>query len=207
MNVNETPIRWKQVIIKGKLSPYIVSDNGLVMSLQNPDKAKLLKSYPDKDGYRKVSLSYKKKTVRHFMVHRLVAMAFCPGQTKERNIVNHKDGVKWNNNASNLEWVTLQENEDHASLHFLKANGERNSLCTYPDEIIRKVCKLIILGYTNMDISKMLSLTYNIPWQIRHGKIRHQIIDDFIDEKYSSLEFNDYRNWTNYAIPYAVVRE
>ena len=46
-------------------------------------------------------------------VHRLVASAFClkeEGTTE----VNHIDGDKHNNNASNLEWVTQQQNSKHA---------------------------------------------------------------------------------------------
>lgn len=47
-------------------------------------------------------------------VHRLVALAFCKGRTKERNVVNHIDGNPLNNNADNLEWVTYSENNKHA---------------------------------------------------------------------------------------------
>ena len=47
-------------------------------------------------------------------VHRLVALAFCKGKTKERRVVNHRDGNPLNNNAENLEWVTYSENNRHA---------------------------------------------------------------------------------------------
>ncbi|CAB4446471.1 unnamed protein product [Rhizophagus irregularis] len=46
-------------------------------------------------------------------VHRLIALAFCPkGRGKE--YVNHIDGNRTNNKASNLEWCTQKENSQHA---------------------------------------------------------------------------------------------
>ena len=64
------------------------------------------------DGYYKVALSMDRR-LRSFRVHRLVAQAFIdnPSELPE---VNHKDGDKLNNNASNLEWCTHAQNIQHA---------------------------------------------------------------------------------------------
>ena len=44
--------------------------------------------------------------------HKQVALVFCPGW-REGLQVNHKDGNKYNNRATNLEWVTASENIRH----------------------------------------------------------------------------------------------
>lgn len=51
-------------------------------------------------------------------VHRLVAAAFVPGWFDGAH-VNHKDGCKTNNDWSNLEWVTGDQNVQHAHRHGL----------------------------------------------------------------------------------------
>src|SRR5579872_3039077 len=61
-------------------------------------------------GYCKVSLELADGSGRKFVsVHRLVAIAFVPGDTSLD--VNHKDMNKANNKADNLEWVTHSENQ------------------------------------------------------------------------------------------------
>jgi hypothetical protein len=63
-------------------------------------------------GYPQITLS--KNGRKHtFLIHRLVAMAFVKNPNKYKE-VNHKDGNKLNNKASNLEWVTRSENLIHA---------------------------------------------------------------------------------------------
>lgn len=62
-------------------------------------------------GYRRVTLYAPIK--KRFFVHRLVALHFCEGY-QEDYVVNHIDGNKQNNTATNLEWVTRSQNDIHA---------------------------------------------------------------------------------------------
>jgi hypothetical protein len=76
-------------------------------------------------GYPSLSLCRKSKQ-SHVKIHSLVAKAFIgplqPGMT-----VNHKDGLKTNNDISNLEYLTRQENNLHAQRMKLVLSGERCS--------------------------------------------------------------------------------
>lgn len=63
-------------------------------------------------GYYFVTL-YNDHDMKKYLVHRLVAEAFIPNVYNKPQ-VNHIDGCKRNNRASNLEWCTNSENELHA---------------------------------------------------------------------------------------------
>lgn len=85
---------------------YSVSECGQVFSELS---GRVLKPKHAGKGYLQVCLGRR----RYRYVHRLVAEAFCP-RDQDKLHVNHIDGNKHNNAASNLEWVTPQENTRHA---------------------------------------------------------------------------------------------
>lgn len=83
-----------------------------------------LKAFLDTHGYPTVGLC-QKCVKRCHRVHRLVVEAFIcpipPGLT-----VNHKDGIRSNNNVANLEIATYQENNLHAlRILLVKHKGPR----------------------------------------------------------------------------------
>jgi hypothetical protein len=63
-------------------------------------------------GYPTVTLCHKCKKSQRY-IHELVAIAFI-GPRPDGLEVNHIDGVKTNNHAGNLEYVTRSENERHS---------------------------------------------------------------------------------------------
>lgn len=64
-------------------------------------------------GYHYVGVKYKDGTTKRERVHRLVAKVFVenPNQFEQ---VNHIDGHKDNNRATNLEWCSASQNTMHA---------------------------------------------------------------------------------------------
>lgn len=90
---------------------YYISDDGKVFSTKYKESRELS---PNKDrrGYLYINLckngKYKSKSI-----HRLVAKHFLDNYSEQLE-VNHKDGIKTNNNVSNLEMVTRTENIRHA---------------------------------------------------------------------------------------------
>jgi len=105
--------------ISGYDGLYSITQEGVVYSL-----GKGLSTNPSFSQKRAISL---KKTQRgyiacklfkggkrkYFFVHRLVAQSFIANPENKPEI-NHIDGNKANNHASNLEWVTSSENQKHA---------------------------------------------------------------------------------------------
>lgn len=89
---------------------YSVSNLGRV---RNDKTDRFLKTRIGPYGYPLVGVS-RFGTPQTFIVHRLVAKAFVPGEEPGLQ-VNHIDGVKTNNHWTNLEWVTALENIRHAN--------------------------------------------------------------------------------------------
>jgi hypothetical protein len=127
-------------------SLYQVSNIGRVKSLgrigvksgnikPNIWKERILSGY-SKSNYPKVGLR-KDGIQTTFNVHYLVAKAFV-ANPNNKPFVNHKDGVRSNNNFENLEWVTHQENMKHAyselgrkGCNFERKGNMCKSICQY----------------------------------------------------------------------------
>jgi len=98
---------WKPVTINGQtFDNYFVSNLGRFKNY----KGIIMENYkPHHSGYIFVRAGNNK-----YALHRIIASTFVENLEPEiNNVVNHIDGNKLNNSASNLEWTTIKGNNIH----------------------------------------------------------------------------------------------
>ena len=115
---------------------YLVSSTGKVWSRFSK---KELSQFKDSDGYLQVTLYG--KTAK---VHRLIAKVFIPNEDCDSLTVNHRDGIKTNNSADNLEWLSVLDNIKHAKDSGLVARGVDCRTTILTDEIVAEIKQLFV---------------------------------------------------------------
>lgn len=172
--------QWKPV--KGFEGKYIVSNLGNVMSLPRTILNRLGREYTvdgftlskriSDTGYENVYLGNSASK----SVHRLVAEAFVQNPNRFSE-VNHIDGNKKNNCASNLEWVTHSENIKHALETGLIADCAKKAT---PD-IVRAIRAEYIPNdkkHSTTAIAKKYGLSAGYVWKIVSGDKRRRVADE-----------------------------
>jgi hypothetical protein len=129
--------QWLPVI--GFEGWYEVSDLGRIRRVGGNAGARIgriLNPETQRNGYVYVKLSVA-NTARTFRLHRVVGRAFHGEPPPERPEINHKDGVKTNNRAANLEWTTSSANQKHAvAMGLQKSRGHTRSTPTGNDRAL-----------------------------------------------------------------------
>ena len=158
---------WKD--IPGYEAYYEVSNTGLIRR-----KAYIMKCNLSNDGYPTITLCGGGKQLSK-TIHRIVAEVFLENPENKPQ-VNHKDGVKVNTMVSNLEWVTVSENANHALSLGLKdktwQDGERNinSKLTKEQVLdIREKCKIMKISKVHKNFYPEMS--YNTIYGIKTKKL------------------------------------
>jgi hypothetical protein len=159
---------WKDIL--GFEELYQVSNLGNVKGLK---RGKLLKFGGDR--YHIVSLNNCSR--KSMLVHRLVAFAFIPNP-ENKPWINHKDGNRYNNAASNLEWCTHSENIKHAFLTGLipKPTGSKNGASKLTEQDIPKIKRLREKGLLLKDIGTMFGISAQQVFKICANQIWNHVI-------------------------------
>lgn len=144
---------------KYDLSDYIITKSGDVINKHNGHK---VKPQPNAKGYLRFGVGGKQ-----LFVHRVVATLYIPNPDNLPQ-VNHKDGNKLNNSVENLEWVTNQQNRDHAIKKHLHLMGEKCSwskLKYSQVDFIRKHPEI-----TNKEYADLFGVTVSTIASVKRGK-------------------------------------
>jgi hypothetical protein len=123
---------WKD--IKQLNNKYSVSNLGRI---KNNKTGYILKPIVDNRGYQMLWVNHK-----GYQYHRLVLSNFNPILNWENLHVNHIDCNPLNNQLTNLEWVTVQE------------NNVRKKVSKFPKS--RKILKRLFSKYTDNELFELL---------------------------------------------------
>lgn len=165
-------------MIKG-FPNYVINSDGTVMNINT---GRYLKPEITSNGYARITLSAFGITKR-YLLHRLVAELFVEGRTTEKNVVNHKDTNKLNNKSTNLEWVTHQENVDHAVSNDRYKVGEEHGNSVYDNKIV----KVMYYSYKRGMSRKDIMIKFGVPKSLCDDVLykRHWLfITDEIDKEF-----------------------
>lgn len=131
-----------------RISDAIGTFNGRVLSLKV------------KDGIYRVCCLYRSPSDhKSFRVCRIVAKSFHGEPPSKNSQVNHKNGIKNDDRAENLEWVTPSENVRHRFdvLGIDNPKGENHKNATFTDYQVSIMKALRIAGASNGSIARQFN--------------------------------------------------
>lgn len=139
---------------------YVVRDDGSVIRSAPGVNARVGRALTPhvnrRTGYAQVTLHSSRQTVRR--VAPLVCRAF-HGPPKHGQEVNHKNGRKNDDRASNLEWVTRSENCRHRSRVLGKSRGELHGRAKLTEQDVREIRRRLARGDTKVSIADNFGIT------------------------------------------------
>ena len=155
----------KYIVLQGFYDCYAVSDLG---NIKNIRTGKILSPSIRPDGYKSILLSRDgiKMSIR---VHQLVAQYFLE-KSENKTDINHKNGIKHDNRAENLEWCTKSENMRHAiDTNLIKAKYTNNNILVYD----YNTSELIFTFESVRQCAKFLGLNPSPIYRVLKGKNNH----------------------------------
>ena len=155
---------WKDI---PGISDYAVSNLGRVKRTtdqSNTYAGRIKSQVASTSGYPTVKIRRKR-----FFVHVLVMRAFC-GIPPKGYETNHKDGNKTNPTLSNLEYVTRQQNVQHAyDIGLISRMGEKNGKSKLTENQVKIIKKILPFDLKRCQIATVFNVHPNTIWGISSG--------------------------------------
>ena len=133
---------------------------------------------------KKFAASTRQRTFNyHSLIHRLVAANFLPKPDAQQTIVAHLDFDKLNNRASNLKWMSPEENYKH----------QQNSPYVISDKHERKYGHTTKTKISKLSVTKVMLLKK----MLNQGKPMKTLVKQFKITETQILRIKRGENWGN----------
>lgn len=214
-----------------KSNMYQISNKGRVINKISGNELKIIH---DEFGYRYVGLQLYDNERIIPPIHRLVAITFIPKTQEDillnRDFVNHKNLLKWDNRFINLEWTTPMENTQHY-LESIKAlglplshkflnpikmindenpnnwsngtvtQGEANGMSRLTEEQVRKICEGLCHGLSYSECAVYANLENTENDRFLISSIAQRRKWTHISKDYDFPTARTIMNYDEYVIP------
>ena len=103
-------MRYKDLLIDGQQTHYIILEDGYIFNLVTHRGSNGSVS----NGYWRYQITMEDGKIKTIMKHRALAEAFIPNDDPvNKTVIHHIDGNPYNNDLSNLQWMSQKENSQH----------------------------------------------------------------------------------------------
>lgn len=139
-----------------------------------------LKSKIDDNGYIRFLLSKNNKTYKKYM-HHLIMEYLNIKKPNSNSQIRHLNGIKFDNNPSNLKWGNQSENEQDKKLYgkfnHYKVNDHTKYILNYQQ--VRIIKQLFKLNYfTIKEIAELFNVSIQVIKNIKYGNSWKHIAND-----------------------------
>jgi hypothetical protein len=184
---------WKEIIdAQTENAHYFISDLGRIR-VEKGTTTIIKIGYKQINGYLGVTFGHDDRR----NVHVLVGQYFC-NKPEGSQCLNHINGIKTDNLAVNLEWVTYAQNNLHAYETGLKTQIGDKHFASIDRELVYRIYELKKEGNKLREVAKLVQLNYGTLKCIYNGKNWRYDYEKFFGRKFSKTGLGGEVSWNSY---------